>query len=383
MSNYDSTSVEVIRGEYRRINQKWMRLQLNALLGMTIFAMVIEIAMYFVADWTGMIQIANTTYLWKYIAAPSGVNFLFVWIGFIVKRSAVCSDLVKIYAVSLTSVAVAFSVYNAHSLFFSLGLVLTIPMLLTTAYGNLPLTTVVAVCTIVLKGISDLWIGWNPAKISVDTSSLTCLDFVMSLLLLAVFYAGCLIVIHIEKEKNEVSIQKEIERLNLQKAMLTDSLTQIQNRHGLRQAFDTMLKECDTVPYHLSILDLDNFKQVNDTFGHQTGDQCLEEFGKILRETCIKKGSPFRFGGDEFCILFRGISVEEIMETCREIQRRYAGALQKGPQQIPFFTISFGIVAYRPGMTPAQMIREADEALYGAKLEKDKIKVYMPSKELI
>lgn len=375
-NDQETTNVEIIQAEYRRINRKWMGLHFKALFGLALFTFVMEIAMFFVMGQAGLISTSNDIYVWKYILIPSGVNFLCVLVSFLAKRCTKCSDTVKIYVVSLCFALAGFSVYNAHSLFDALFIVFTIPMLMTTAYGNLTLTTLVATCSVIAKAVSDLWLCWDPARVSVTATATEYTDFAMSMVLLLVFYAACVIVIHIEKEKNDVSIQKELERQRLSREMLIDGLTRIQNRHGLRRAFDEMLKDCDSVPYQLAMLDLDNFKQVNDTYGHQKGDRCLQVFGGVLREACGDSAKPFRFGGDEFCILFRGQEMGSAVETCRRIQKQYTAALEAEGEKLPFHTASFGLAAYRAGMTPTQLIRESDAALYEAKREKDQIKVF-------
>lgn len=97
-----------------------------------------------------------------------------------------------------------------------------------------------------------------------------------------------------------------------------------------------MLKDCDSVPYQLAMLDLDNFKQVNDTYGHQKGDRCLQVFGGVLREACGDSAKPFRFGGDEFCILFRGQEMGSAVETCRRIQKQYTAGAGSGGREAAF-----------------------------------------------
>ena len=96
----------------------------------------------------------------------------------------------------------------------------------------------------------------------------------------------------------------------------------------------------------------------------------------MLREACGDSAKPFRFGGDEFCILFRGQEMGSAVETCRRIQKQYTAALEAEGEKLPFHTASFGLAAYRAGMTPTQLIRESDAALYEAKREKDQIKVF-------
>lgn len=166
--------------------------------------------------------------MWKYILIPSGVNFLCVLVSFLAKRCTKCSDTVKIYVVSLCFALAGFSVYNAHSLFDALFIVFTIPMLMTTAYGNLTLTTLVATCSVIGKGgVRPLaLLGPGSGQRHRHGHGVYRLCHVHGAA--AGVYAACVIVIHIEKEKNDVSIQKELERQRLSREMLIDGLTRIQ-----------------------------------------------------------------------------------------------------------------------------------------------------------
>jgi diguanylate cyclase len=74
--------------------------------------------------------------------------------------------------------------------------------------------------------------------------------------------------------------------------------------------------------YYLAMIDLDFFKKVNDSLGHVKGDECLQEIGKILKKHSSKSITPFRFGGDEFCILFEEISLEEVLQICDTLRQQ-------------------------------------------------------------
>ena len=173
-----------------------------------------------------------------------------------------------------------------------------------------------------------------------------------------------------EKEKNSASIQKEIERHQIQQKLLTDELTDIYNRTALREEFQNM--ENDTIgnTYALVMIDLDNFKMLNDTMGHDKGDQCLREFGRILKNNCADS-LPFRFGGDEFCILFKNKTIEQIKDICEKIQNDLK--VSEENKSSILLTASIGIARFTSQLSARQLLCNTDKALYHSKKMKNAI----------
>jgi diguanylate cyclase len=155
------------------------------------------------------------------------------------------------------------------------------------------------------------------------------------------------VVIRFEREKNSAVIVKEIERLNLRQKLLTDELTSISNRTALRSALSRMVNDESENHYLFVMSDLDNFKMLNDQLGHDVGDQCLKIFANILRADC-PGDTPFRFGGDEFCILFQNQTPGTVLDLCSNIQSHLTEALSAAGIEIPL-TASFGIAVYERG----------------------------------
>lgn len=96
----------------------------------------------------------------------------------------------------------------------------------------------------------------------------------------------------------------------------TDSLTGLANRRQLTADLTRRADDLDAErPIALTLFDLDGFKQYNDTFGHPAGDQLLERLGKRLREVVGDRGTPYRMGGDEFCVLWTSVDSSELEEA--------------------------------------------------------------------
>lgn len=363
-------SVETIQNEYRRIDEKWLRIQYRLLLWLAAFTPVAEVGVFFLLRRLGAMEASPREFLMKYVMAPLLYNGSLVLIAtFFMRRHF--SEHQKIYGVSLLTTAMAFGVYTFHSTFPSLYVIFMIPMVLTVIYGDRRLTTIVSVLCLVGKAASDLFLFWDPSRTSVLSSTTSFTTFCVSLLLIILFYVICWLLLNTEQAKNNVSLNLEQERLRYQKRSMTDALTQVGNRLALRSAFQAMEEQQHEAVFYLAMMDLDDFKQLNDTFGHNQGDQYLRALGLSLMELSGQDLQCFRFGGDEFCILFRGYGLLEVQTTCRDLQTIFSKAeIHRLCQPV---TISIGIAEYQPGEKPSLLLERADRALYRAKQEKGSI----------
>lgn len=361
----------LIQEEYDRIQSKWLRVHLWVAMGMMAFVCVMEGIFFFLLRYMEIAEGSASTYLVKYILVPTGLNLLTILTAVAILKWMSGLRL-KTYAMSLLFVLMCFITYTAHNIFYSICMVFVVPILLTIAYGDLKLTTVTAALCILGKTISDCLIQWDPGAPEKLGSSQQVADFLLSLVILAATYVGCVLMIRVEQAKNAVSIRREVEKVQLMQEAITDPLTGIWNRQGMERTFELMRQDISDAIYVLVILDLDNFKAVNDTYGHQQGDQYLRELGRIL--AAVPKAKPFRFGGDEFCLLFRGKTVPEVKQACREIQDAFKKSGSN--RHLRPLSISFGAAVFEKGFTAAELMGRADEALYQAKQKRGSFCLY-------
>jgi diguanylate cyclase (GGDEF)-like protein len=115
------------------------------------------------------------------------------------------------------------------------------------------------------------------------------------------------------------------------------------------------------------VADLDHFKRLNDTFGHQTGDHALRKFGELLRGSLRSGDRAARWGGEEFVVLLLGSSASQAAEWVDRVRARLGAELPQ--DDLPIFTASFGIADSSMAKEPATLLRIADTALYVAKSE--------------
>ncbi len=167
----------------------------------------------------------------------------------------------------------------------------------------------------------------------------------------------------------DITERKEAE-LNLERLAYFDPLTSLPNRAMFKKELDQKVQSSliSGRPFFLLLMDLDNFKDVNDTLGHGAGDMLLVRVARLLREIAPKQALVARLGGDEFAILHQahenGLSVEDL---AGELVRQASGAflLDEGEVQIG---ISIGIAeGLKDGADSKLLLKNADLALYSAK----------------
>jgi diguanylate cyclase (GGDEF)-like protein len=143
----------------------------------------------------------------------------------------------------------------------------------------------------------------------------------------------------------------------------TDGLTGLPNRRNFENR--VRLLRQSGMPFTVVMTDLDHFKGLNDTHGHEAGDRALRVFANVLRTTLRSVDIVCRYGGEEFMIVLPGCDIAEAGLVCERIRESLGRATQSG--DTPEFTASFGLAASAEDLTLEQLISCADSALYEAK----------------
>lgn len=159
---------------------------------------------------------------------------------------------------------------------------------------------------------------------------------------------------------------REYSELDLQKLALLDPLTQSYNRLALAKKFNQLSQATRGDSFCILILDIDFFKEVNDTFGHEAGDIILQGFAEFIRKIA-KSENAFRIGGEEFCII---VETDEIIRAVA-----VAESIRQTLSEHPFIfegktltvTVSIGVAKFQPNMTLSNLLAKGDAQLYVAK----------------
>ena len=152
----------------------------------------------------------------------------------------------------------------------------------------------------------------------------------------------------------------------------TDPLTGLANRRGFAPALAQEWERHRRLGSALAVLiiDIDHFKQINDTHGHAAGDAALRHLGQVLRQHLRPYDLSARLGGEEFCVVQGGVALEEARLTAERLRRADLSFGRDALGEPMTMTVSIGLAAAREGDTdPQQVLARADAALYLAKAE--------------
>ncbi|MGD8795345.1 MAG: response regulator [Thiohalophilus sp.] len=144
----------------------------------------------------------------------------------------------------------------------------------------------------------------------------------------------------------------------------TDSLTGVRSKRYLVDNGESFIRDPSHQPVWAMLLDIDNFKQINDKLGHITGDHVLAEIGETLNEW-FPEEMVVRFGGEEFCVLVRHLKADDMLEQAEKLRHHIQ---QQRPASVDV-TVSIGLASTEdhPGLHLSEFLNKADQALYYSK----------------
>jgi len=230
--------------------------------------------------------------------------------------------------------------------------------------------TTAAVAVVATAGARDLAVIYGPPLLSLmllvfisNTDFVAAMNLLVHPLLMAVI--GCVIA--------EVLFQSRVRAFNdrqrLHHNAMTDPLTALLNRRAMEgqlQVEHARSTRHDD-QYALIMADLDLFKKVNDTYGHDVGDEVLEDLASRMRDSVRMEDAVARWGGEEFLILLRATGREDAVTVAEKIRHKVADrAFVTNAGSLPV-TISLGVAVFDGEGDPAEVVKRADQALYAAK----------------
>ncbi|KKC38877.1 hypothetical protein WH87_07375 [Devosia epidermidihirudinis] len=166
------------------------------------------------------------------------------------------------------------------------------------------------------------------------------------------------------------ALQRDLD--DARRESMLDPLTKIANRKSFDEGMDVAIADASRTgdPLCLMMLDIDHFKNFNDTYGHQTGDQVLRLVAMLLKSNIKGKDLAARYGGEELVAILPSTDVEGAVIVAENIRKAIqAKELLKRStnEKLGRITASFGVAAFQPSDTPASLIERADRCLYAAK----------------
>jgi diguanylate cyclase (GGDEF)-like protein len=165
-----------------------------------------------------------------------------------------------------------------------------------------------------------------------------------------------------------IKLKKIIFNEDLENMALTDGLTGLYNRRYFDIFYDNIFAQSSRydIPLALIMCDIDHFKKINDTYGHDKGDVILKEVAEVLKANTRKSDISARFGGEEFMLCLPSTRISNAIEVARKIKQM---VLKIQTKDIKKITISMGVTFYRKEFEnhPLNLLKRLDSLLYEAK----------------
>lgn len=173
------------------------------------------------------------------------------------------------------------------------------------------------------------------------------------------------------RSHNRILADNYGELKKVEKHARTDAITGLRNRHSMEESFLLEIACCqeDEEPISLIMIDIDNFKEFNDKFGHVAGDRALAAVSDVLRQQFRPRDLLVRYGGDEFAVLLPSAGIDQATIIADRVRQSVSGKTADGSDsliQIPV-RISMGVAELEEGGNLTTLMRAADAALYRAK----------------
>lgn len=210
-----------------------------------------------------------------------------------------------------------------------------------------------------------LWTVWrcaqafgSPAEIPLD-AQVTHWLFAMNLALVVMIVAVLAMLTFASVRKLEAELSE---------MATTDVLTGLPNRRSFSLAMDGLVRESNRSgsAFVLGLLDVDHFKRINDAHGHSVGDEVLMRCGAVLQAELKAGDRVFRWGGEEFAIVFRDSDLARAHIACERLRARLQDALSAVREGVAL-TVTVGLAQWLPGESLDDLFRRADAALYAGK----------------
>ncbi|MEL7656113.1 MAG: GGDEF domain-containing protein [Bacillota bacterium] len=327
---------------------------------------IVEVVVFIVLRPFGLLDegFTGSQYLIEYIAIPTVINLIVVLGCHRINKMKI-HEKIKNFAIPFTSSVIAGVIAFIHCDITSILTVFSIPVFLTVLFYQKKMTRIITIINLVLLLFSAIHTS-QYAHVPVYYY----LDVVVAITLLITAFLISSVLIAYNKANYNYIYSSYKTQITLTEQARNDSLTGLYNQ----RTFHTLLKATmeksrkNRAPMSLAIIDLDDFKEINDTYGHLAGDQVLLHFTALMKQQCEENDAYIsRYGGDEFAVIFPKASkelaylrLESLRQRCRQVP-----SIKTGTSQISF---SAGISHFIDGeMNETLLFHQADSALYQAK----------------
>ncbi|MGE4213925.1 MAG: GGDEF domain-containing protein [Anaerotignaceae bacterium] len=351
--------------DYEELYEKWRNVLFYTNLGMSAFVFIVEVLMYFVLARGNLILQPLPEYLTKFLILPTIINCVVICVGYIALKRA-CPKMKFINYIPVIQMSVICMVIACtHSFFSVTQCIFCIPIFTTLIFNDKTMTKRVAVINflfLIFVFISRKYSATNATMIAyLFPEALVSFSFTISV------YIVCNILINYQEEKDMLIVKGYVHKIRMQEMLNKDQKTGLYGHTALLNTLKrkTSVEDGCAEEFALVIIDVDDFKKVNDTYGHAMGDQIIIALAELMKKHCGDKHLPARFGGEEFAIILNEQEKNYCFNFVEKLRKDFALITNDIINET--VTISCGIATWTPSLTSEKLFNNADSAMHQSK----------------
>lgn len=351
--------------DFQHTFEKWRKMLLRTNYVMAVLVLAAEAVMYFVLKDEDLILQSTRVYMLFFLVIPTLSDALIIVTGLLVLKILPPDSKMINYVPSVQLALICAVTAGTHYVFAETLCIFCFPILTTIMFNDKKMSWSVGILCAVLLAVVLLYRRFS--LFSDGTDVYFWPESIIAYGILAVTGLICSILRKNQNEKDGIIQQGYRRQIEMREQLNLDQKTGLCGHTAFVNTLAHLaeLSEITEQPLALAFLDLDNFKEINDTYGHLKGDEVILSLAGLLKKCCGDGQYPGRFGGEEFAIIFTNGSAAgayAFSENLRSEFEKTEYGFMDGRA-----TLSIGVASWKHGMTPEELLELADAAMYVSK----------------
>ncbi|MBE7050455.1 MAG: GGDEF domain-containing protein [Ruminococcaceae bacterium] len=347
----------------RKLLDKYRHSFARALLFTVILVTLTEFGIFAFLTAKGICQWSvNDNYFRMKVMLPVTLNWLILIITLPAVRSKKFSGTTKSRIITLGAMSVSFVVTIIHREYTVMMCSFIFPLILCANFNDKKLFNITGVYAFAIISVTSFL---KVAQSEADTTTILNVVLIFGIYVVSCL-TGYLSIKFAQKGFDLIRTQAQ-DNEQLQHVLTIDQMTGLYNHKSFYSELDKSIADFDNhnIGFCLAIIDIDNFKKVNDTFGHDRGDKVLETLAEVIKNNCAEDDIPCRYGGEEFAVIFNHKNVSRAQHFAKRILKAFSSVRYDFTDEK--ITFSCGIAPYKKNLQRQEFFDMADSGLYVAK----------------
>ncbi len=341
----------------------WRQRLLKVCIIISVIVFLTEFLILFLDKWAGLLFLPLPLYIFRFLLLPSFINFSSVFICSKLLQSGKLQERTKNFVSAILLFVLCACSELAHYVFAPIFCAPCIAIFVSAIFEDKKITRTIFSLSLVSLSMASIIAALELRR--GDRQLL--LDWLVALVITICIYLVTKFLADFECERTRSIASSYKKQFELTEQLKHDHLTGLLNRKAFFELLDHYINKQPEKGLYLAVIDVDDYKNVNDTYGHIQGDAVLKYLAEILEKYVLQHGFIARYGGDEFAVVFMDIPASQACEIIEKVRNEF-NSHRFDFQKDLSVTFTCGLASHR-GQRSQEFFETADRALYQAKAQ--------------